>query len=119
MQIGGATGSIGDPSGRSTERSALDPSVLASNTASITSQVTRFLAKGVPFALQRTNMRYGEQEDGRSGTGNVKVLNNLEWLSGMGLLDFLAGVGKEARMATMLSRESLAAPLTESRNVMG
>lgn len=51
-------------------------------------------------------MRYGEQEDGRSAQGKVKVANNLEWLGGMGLLDFLAGVGKEARMATMLSRES-------------
>lgn len=104
-QIGGATGSVGDPSGRSTERQSLDPVVLASNIASITSQVTTFLDRGVPFALSRTNKRYGEPDDGLSDRGEIKVVDNLEWLGGMGLLEFLSGVGKTARMATMLSRD--------------
>lgn len=37
----------------------------------------------------------------------VRVENNLSWLGGMGLLEFLSTVGKSARMSTMLSRERL------------
>lgn len=106
-QIGGATGSVGDPSGRSTERQALDPIILAQNTAAITSQVTAFLTTGVPFAQSRTNQRYGIEASQGEEEGRVKVVNNLEWLGQMGLLEFLSGVGKTARMGTMLSRERL------------
>lgn len=101
-QIGGATGSVGDPSGRSTERNALSPEELNANAEAITAQVTSFLARGVPFALTRTSSRNGA---GEVKGGTVRVENNLEWLGGMGLLKFLSTVGKTARMGVMLSRE--------------
>lgn len=103
-QIGGATGSVGDPSGRSTERNALSSSDLDANAKAITKQVTSFLTRGVPFALSRSSTRNASfAEEGHGG--EVRVENNLEWLGGMKLLEFLSTVGKTARMATMLSRE--------------
>lgn len=93
---------MGDPSGRSTERNALSPEELNANAEAITAQVTSFLARGVPFALTRTSSRNGA---GEVKGGTVRVENNLEWLGGMGLLNFLSTVGKTARMGVMLSRE--------------
>lgn len=103
-QIGGATGAIGDPSGRSTERNALSPEVLAHNVESITKQFTSFLERGVTFAQSRTRRRDGE-EAARVDGGSVKVVNNLDWTGQMTLIDFLSTVGKMARVSTMLSRE--------------
>jgi hypothetical protein len=103
-QIGGATGSVGDPSGRSTERNALSSSELNVNIRAITKQLTTFLTRGVPFALSRNQRRDGAfLEDDK--TGAIQVENNLDWLGGMGLLEFLSTVGKTARISTMLSRE--------------
>lgn len=103
MQIGGATGSVGDPSGRSTERNALSSADLDANVKAITKQLTDFLNHGVPFAQSRNRRRdlaFLEKE-----TGAIRVENNLDWLGGMGLLKFLSTVGKTARISTMLSRE--------------
>ncbi|KAL8292023.1 hypothetical protein RQP46_001489 [Phenoliferia psychrophenolica] len=106
--IGGATGSVGDPSGRSTERNALSADVLEANAKAITDQVTGFLSRGVPFATSRTGKRNADAADAGTKTlGEIRVVNNLEWLGGMGLLEFLSTVGKTARISTMLSRESV------------
>ncbi|SGY13398.1 BQ5605_C010g05852 [Microbotryum silenes-dioicae] len=103
-QIGGATGSVGDPSGRSTERNALSSSQLDTNVRAITSQVVGFLDRGVPFAQSRNRRR--DSPESESSLGQIRVENNLDWLGGMGLLQFLSSVGKMARISTMLSRES-------------
>lgn len=113
--IGGATGSVGDPSGRSSERNALDPQVLNSNSIAITNQVESFFSRGTNFAISRTSSRYPsteavKDEEKKQNDGEelkVRVENNLSWLGGMGLLEFLSTVGKSARMSTMLSRESV------------
>ncbi|KAK4703983.1 tyrosyl-tRNA synthetase, partial [Phenoliferia sp. Uapishka_3] len=112
--IGGATGSVGDPSGRSTERNALSADILEANSKAITKQVTGFLERGVPFALSRTSKRHVEEMEDQKTFGCVKVTNNLEWLGGMSLLDFLSTVGKTARISTMLSRESVKSRLDSS-----
>lgn len=98
FQIGGATGSVGDPSGRSTERNALPANVLQNNVESITAQMSRFFEEGLSFAQSRQNVRSGQ-------AGTLQVANNLEWFGEMRLLDFLGGVGKGARVSTMLARE--------------
>ncbi|GAA5929193.1 tyrosine--tRNA ligase MSY1 [Sporobolomyces koalae] len=119
--IGGATGAIGDPSGRSTERNALSPETLASNIDGITSQLTTFLDRGVTFAQSRTKRRTtGPALTTAPDTpvqGSIRVENNLNWIGNMSLLDFLSKVGKMARVSTMLSRESVKSRLDSSSGI--
>ncbi|GAA5881568.1 hypothetical protein JCM1840_003446 [Sporobolomyces johnsonii] len=112
--IGGATGAIGDPSGRSSERNALSPEVLDANVKGITNQLTTFLDRGVAFAQSRTRRRDGSAGDEAKAEGTIKVENNMSWLGGMSLLEFLSKVGKMARVSTMLSRESVKSRLDSS-----
>jgi tyrosyl-tRNA synthetase len=86
---GGATGMIGDPSGRSKERNLLDEETLEHNTARIATQL--------------------EQISG------VSLVNNLGWTASLSLLDFLRDVGKHANVNQMLARESVKTRL-ESEN---
>jgi len=87
LVAGGATGMIGDPSGRSSERVLLDPDTLAHNTAAIARQLERLL-------------------DG-SGSGGPIIVDNREWLEPLTLISFLRDVGKHVSVATMLGRESV------------
>jgi tyrosyl-tRNA synthetase len=105
-QIGGATGAIGDPSGRSTERNALAPETLQANVQGISAQLTAFLDRGVAFAQSRTRRRDGTAQGGTLvAEGSVRIVNNLDWTGGVSLLEFLSTIGKMARVSTMLSRE--------------
>lgn len=89
--IGGATGRIGDPSGKSAERPLLDQHELDHNVASL----TRFLVKILDFS---------------QGPKPV-VLNNNDWLGKFTLIDFLRDVGKHFRVGPMLAKESVRARL--------
>ena len=86
---GGATGMIGDPGGRSTERNLLDAETLAGNTQRIAEQLERI--------------------------SRVPLVNNLGWTANLTLLDFLRDVGKHATVNQMIARESVKARL-ESEN---
>ncbi len=86
---GGATGMIGDPGGRSSERNLLDADTLAANTRRIADQLERI--------------------------SRVALVNNLDWTKGLTLLDFLRDVGKHASVNQMIARESVKARL-ESEN---
>ena len=104
--VGGATGSIGDPSGRATERPILSPQELERNVEGITAQIHRFFSCGEELASRNRSTSKGAREGSRSDGGDeVKVLNNLEWFGQMSLLDFLRGTGKNARVSAMLSKE--------------
>ena len=85
--VGGGTGMIGDPSGTSAERNLLDGETLAANVASIRVQLERFL-------------------DFSGATGAVMV-NNLDWLAGIGLIGWLRDVGKHFTIPYMLAKESV------------
>ncbi len=98
FQIGGATGSIGDPSGRSTERNALSREDLDRNVSAIHNQVRVFFDRGLAYAKRRT------PDNGRI-LGEKRILNNLDWTQDVTLLDFLRGVGKHTRVNTMLARD--------------
>ena len=89
---GGATGLVGDPSGKSAERPMLDAELLRSNTASIGAQLSSLLASLSPDA---------------AGSSDVRVVNNLDWFEGMSFLTFLREVGKHARVGTMLAKDSV------------
>lgn len=82
--LGGATGRIGDPSGKSTERPLLDEKTLQHNV----DRLGKFFRKILP---------------------SCKVLNNQAWLGSMTLIDFLRDVGKHFRIGPMLAKESVRA----------
>jgi tyrosyl-tRNA synthetase len=86
--VGGATGMVGDPSGRSTERSLLDPGRLATNAAAIRGQLERFLDFG-------------------PGARGAVMVDNLDWLGPIGMLDFLRDVGKHFTVPYMLAKDSV------------
>ena len=86
--VGGATGMIGDPSGRTSERQFLDLEVLDHNREAIGAQLQRFL-------------------DFDDGATSAQLVDNRTWTGGMGVLDFLRDVGKYATINTMLARDSV------------
>jgi tyrosyl-tRNA synthetase len=87
LLVGGATGMIGDPSGTSAERNLLDRSTLDANVAAVRGQLERFL----DF----------------SGPGGATIVNNLDWLGGVPMLDFLRDVGKHFTVPYMLAKDSV------------
>jgi len=87
--IGGATGMIGDPSGKSEERNLLDETTLRMNQEAIKQQLARFL-----------------DFDSRDKNAAVMV-NNYDWMKDMGFLDFIRDVGKHITVNYMMAKESV------------
>ena len=87
--IGGGTGMIGDPSGKSVERVLLDQDELDKNIEGVGAQLKALLKP--------------ENETG----GSLTVLNNADWLSKFGLIEFLRDIGKHFRVGEMLAKESV------------
>ena len=86
--VGGATGSIGDPSGKSAERPLLSHEQIETNAAGIRENLARFLDFDHPEIP-------------------AKIVNNLDWMKDYSFIDFLRDVGKHFRMGTMLGKESV------------
>jgi tyrosyl-tRNA synthetase len=93
---GGATGMVGDPSGRSDERNLLDDAALSANVAAIKDQMARILDV--------------------SGAGGLLV-DNRDWTKDVTLLEFLRDVGKHATVNQMLARESVRARLESEQGI--
>ncbi|KAJ1922843.1 tyrosyl-tRNA synthetase [Tieghemiomyces parasiticus] len=103
--VGGATGAIGDPSGRSTERKALDDAELQANVQAIGAQLHRLFAHaGHP----------AESADGREA---IEVLNNHTWTAPLSLIDFLASVGKFMRVGPMMVRDSVRSRINSEHGI--
>jgi len=85
---GGATGMIGDPSGKSDERSLLTPEQLAHHLACITPQLERFLDFTTPV-------------------NPARVVNNYDWTAPVSLLAFLRDIGKHVSVSSMIAKESV------------
>lgn len=97
--IGGATGMIGDPSGKSNERNLLDEETLRHNQESIKSQLQRFL-------------------DFNSGAKNQAVLvNNYDWMKDFSFLQFIRDVGKHITVNYMMAKDSVKKRLSSESNV--
>src|SRR5688572_17824216 len=90
--VGGATGMVGDPSGRSAERNLLGDDELAANLAGIRSQLSRFLDFG-------------------SGPTGAVLVNNADWTRGIGYLEFLRDIGKHLTVNYMMAKDSVRARL--------
>ena len=90
--IGGATGLVGDPSGKSAERSLNDVAVVEAWVERIRGQVQGLL-------------RF-------EGDGAARMVNNLEWTGDLGTISFLRDIGKHFSVARMLAKESVSARLS-------
>jgi len=86
--VGGATGMVGDPSGKSHERPLLDEATIATNLEGI-----------------RKNLKTVLSFDG--SLPMPVILNNFDWFRGFNVLMFLRDVGKQFRMGPMLSKDSV------------
>lgn len=87
---GGATGMIGDPSGKASERKLLTAEQVEQNLAGVRENLSRFL-------------------DFESKTAPAKIVNNNDWMQRFTFVDFLRDVGKHFRMGSMLGKESVRA----------
>ena len=97
--IGGATGMIGDPSGKSDERNLLDEETLAKNQAGIKKQLSKFL-------------------DFESDAENAAILvNNYDWMKEFSFIDFIRDVGKHMTVNYMMSKDSVKKRLDASSQV--
>ena len=98
LQIGGATGLVGDPSGKLEGRTPLVEQRAVSNVESLTTAVERFFETGIKYAAERL-------KTSREGLTVPKVANNVEWLGSLSLLEFLTKAGRYARVPAMISRD--------------
>ena len=85
--IGGATGMIGDPSGKSKERSFLDEEILINNQSKIKKQFEKFL--------------------NFSGNNSASIVNNKTWFEDFNILEFLRKVGKHISVNYMMAKDSV------------
>ena len=86
--VGGATGMVGDPSGKSQERNLLDSTTLAHNVACVKNQLEKFL-------------------DFSCGENAAEMVNNYDWFKDFSFLDFIRDVGKHITVNYMLSKDSV------------
>jgi len=91
---GGATGMIGDPSGRSSERVLQSQQTIVDNMAAVRRQLERFL-------------------DFTSGPNGALLVDNLDWTAPLSVVDFLRDVGKHLPVNAMLDKETVRSRLAE------
>ena len=94
MLIGGATGRVGDPSGKSEDRKLISEDVLRDN------------AEGVRENLERVTANWKNIAGNESG-GKFEVVDNYEWTEKLSALELLRDVGKYFRLGNMLSKDSV------------
>jgi len=96
--VGGATGMIGDPSGKSQERVLQSLEQIAENVVGIRAQLERFLDFG-------------------AGSNRARLVNNADWLGPISLLTFLRDVGKHFTVNFMLQKESVSRRLETEEGI--
>ena len=86
--VGGATGMVGDPSGKSQERNLLSEDILAHNLAGIKKQLEQFL-------------------DFDCGANSAEIVNNYDWFKNFTFLDFIRDAGKHITVNYMMAKDSV------------
>lgn len=86
--VGGATGKIGDPSGRDSSRQLMTDEILTANVAGIKADCAKLL-------------RFGDGKD------DALLVNNADWMNGVGYIDFLRTVGQHFTINRMLTMDSV------------
>ena len=102
-QVGGMTGSIGDPSGKSTERPVLGDAALQLNVAGISNSIAAFTKHSTEWVQAS-----GAATHVGAGCKGC-IVDNAAHYEGMGVASFFRDVGRHMRVSSMLSRESVAA----------
>ena len=97
--IGGATGMIGDPSGKSAERNLLNEETLAKNIAGVKAQLERF----IDFKSDKENA--------------AELVNNYDWMKNMSFLDFARDIGKHITVNYMMAKDSVKKRLSSESKV--
>ncbi len=92
--IGGGTGMIGDPSGKTSERQLSTPEIVESNSRAIRSQLERFLEFG-------------------AGASGAIMRDNAEWLMTIGAVEFMREVGKHFTVSYMMQKDSVRSRMDE------
>jgi tyrosyl-tRNA synthetase len=87
--VGGATGMVGDPSGKSAERNLLDEATLAKNIAGVKSQLERFL------------------NFDKNSENPAELVNNYDWMKDISLIDFVRDTGKHITVNYMMAKDSV------------
>ncbi|CCK67866.1 tyrosine--tRNA ligase MSY1 KNAG_0A01770 [Huiozyma naganishii CBS 8797] len=113
--VGGATGKVGDPSGRTTERSAMSSSVREDNVSAISQQLKTFFKRGAEYYAKRQ----GLQGALKGVPAGHTVVNNLTWWQDVNMLDFLARYGGHIRVQAMLARDSVSSRLAQPQTGLG
>ena len=98
LLAGGATGMIGDPGGRSTERNLLDRAELVHNVACIKRQLARFI-------------------DFDSKQNPARLVDNADWTASVSYLDFLRDIGKHFSVNVMLAKDSVRSRLESDSGI--
>jgi len=88
--VGGATGMVGDPSGKSAERNLLDEATLAKNIAGVKGQLERFLD-------------FNES----TSQNPAELVNNYDWMKNISLIDFVRDTGKHITVNYMMAKDSV------------
>lgn len=96
--VGGATGLIGDPSGKSSERQMLDEATIEKNLAGIKKNLEAILDFAHP-------------------TAKAVILNNFDWFKEFSFISFLRDVGKNFRLGTMLAKDSVKSRLNSEEGL--
>lgn len=86
--VGGATGMVGDPSGKSAERNLLDDQTLQHNLNGVKKQLEQFL-------------------DFNCGANSAEMVNNYDWFKNMSFLDFIRDIGKHITVNYMMAKDSV------------
>jgi tyrosyl-tRNA synthetase len=87
--VGGATGMVGDPSGKSEERNLLDEATLEKNIRGVRAQLEKFL----DFSSDKPN--------------TAELVNNYDWFKNIGFIDFLRDAGKHITVNYMMAKDSV------------
>jgi tyrosyl-tRNA synthetase len=86
--VGGATGMVGDPSGKSVERNLLDEASLQKNIEGVKAQLSRFL-------------------DFNATENPAELVNNFDWMKDISLIDFVRDIGKHITVNYMIAKDSV------------
>lgn len=97
--IGGATGMVGDPSGKSAERNLLDENTLAKNIKGVKKQLERFLNFDV------------------TAKNKAELVNNYDWMKEISLIDFVRDTGKHITVNYMMAKDSVKKRLSAESSV--
>ncbi len=95
--IGGATGMIGDPSGKSQERNLLTEKILRKNEAGLKKQLSKFL-------------------DFDGGKNSALLVNNYDWMKEFSFLDFIRDIGKHLTVNYMMAKDSVKKRISSENN---